>query len=563
MLNALPSFTASSLPAAANAHGATSALRADDVGTPRGGFAGVLNQAKAPTAAHKIPTAARAPATTTTTAQASDPSTSNRASPANAVHGGSATGARVKATGAAKPGPAKVGATMGSPGASGAPAQTPAAETSDEAAATTTSDDASDDPAAATIAALGGPVAPASAALPSTPPAIGLGIVSAPLTLDVTPDPSAAAAPLGNDTVSGSGMDAPALQTALLNGAIAVANAGGGAAPTAASNPTGADEAWLTATAGAGTPDSADDLIATEAAAPGLGTDPALAAAASANAVPAAVAAALAPPSTALPAPPGASPSPGNASASATVAALLSGAGASANGAPVLANAAPLSAAQAVNPPTSGPAGQGTPASPAEFTELAIVPNATAAPLPAEGATANALPNPAAGLSFAAGLADALATQGSGQSAAPTEVQVPASVNSPEFAPALGLTISTLAANGVQEARLQLHPAELGPITVQIALDGSGARVDFQADVAQTRQAIEASLPALAGALREAGLTLTGGGVSQQSPQSGQSGQANGQGARRGRHGLADEGAAAVASVSRATTRRGLVDLMA
>ena len=68
----------------------------------------------------------------------------------------------------------------------------------------------------------------------------------------------------------------------------------------------------------------------------------------------------------------------------------------------------------------------------------------------------------------------------------------------------------------MQEARLQLHPAELGPIAVQIVLDGVQARVDFRAEVAATRQAIEAGLPELASALREAGLTLAGGGVFQQ-----------------------------------------------
>ena len=75
--------------------------------------------------------------------------------------------------------------------------------------------------------------------------------------------------------------------------------------------------------------------------------------------------------------------------------------------------------------------------------------------------------------------------------------------------------------DGVQEARLQLHPAELGPVTVQIALEGRAAHVDFTAAVAATRESIEQSLPALAAALRESGYTLTGGGVSSHARQSG------------------------------------------
>ena len=70
--------------------------------------------------------------------------------------------------------------------------------------------------------------------------------------------------------------------------------------------------------------------------------------------------------------------------------------------------------------------------------------------------------------------------------------------------------------NGLHSASLQLNPAEMGPVSVRIALEGSTAQVEFQADRASTRQAIEASLPALATALREAGINLAGGGVFEQ-----------------------------------------------
>jgi flagellar hook-length control protein FliK len=55
----------------------------------------------------------------------------------------------------------------------------------------------------------------------------------------------------------------------------------------------------------------------------------------------------------------------------------------------------------------------------------------------------------------------------------------------------------------------------MGPISVQIALQGTQAQVDFGADSSATRQIIESGLPELAAALREAGFTLSGGGVSQ------------------------------------------------
>jgi flagellar hook-length control protein FliK len=90
---------------------------------------------------------------------------------------------------------------------------------------------------------------------------------------------------------------------------------------------------------------------------------------------------------------------------------------------------------------------------------------------------------------------------------------IAARIDTPAFAPALGTTLSLLARDGVQQAQLSLHPAELGPVAVQITVDGNQARVDFHAAHAATRAALEASLPELAAALRDSGLTLTGGGV--------------------------------------------------
>jgi flagellar hook-length control protein FliK len=150
---------------------------------------------------------------------------------------------------------------------------------------------------------------------------------------------------------------------------------------------------------------------------------------------------------------------------------------------------------------------------------------------------------------------------GTAPTMAESQIRVP--LEHPDFAPALGAQISLFARDGVQTARLQLNPAEMGPITVQISLDGSAARVDFQADLAGTRSVIEASLPALAGALQDAGMTLAGGGVSQQSsgqrqapePQPGSTARRTGEGGGR------DAGASAPAPLPART--RGLVDLVA
>ncbi len=111
-----------------------------------------------------------------------------------------------------------------------------------------------------------------------------------------------------------------------------------------------------------------------------------------------------------------------------------------------------------------------------------------------------------------------VATPNTGNPTAPAvAVALATPVTAPEFAQELGLRMSMLAQGGVQHAELHLNPADMGPVSVQIVLDGNQARVDFGADVAATRAAIEAGLPALASALNDAGFTLSGGGVSQHS----------------------------------------------
>ena len=171
----------------------------------------------------------------------------------------------------------------------------------------------------------------------------------------------------------------------------------------------------------------------------------------------------------------------------------------------------------------------------------------------------------------------AIATPGAGsvatlaKAAALHEARIATAVTDPGFAPALGATLTLLARDGVEQARLNLHPADMGPITVQIAVSGTAARVDFHADVAATRAALEAALPALASALHDAGLSLSGGGVFQPSVDT-QAGQASGGQAGQGddqrprRNPLHDTTAGANAVPQRSSPSRaprGIVDLVA
>lgn len=117
---------------------------------------------------------------------------------------------------------------------------------------------------------------------------------------------------------------------------------------------------------------------------------------------------------------------------------------------------------------------------------------------------------------MAAGVQTPQAASRTGEAAAPVVVQVPTPATAPEFSQTLGVQVTVLAKDGIQQAELHLNPAEMGPISVQIAIDGTQAQVNFGADSAATRQIIESGLPELAASLREAGFTLSGGGVHSQ-----------------------------------------------
>lgn len=155
-------------------------------------------------------------------------------------------------------------------------------------------------------------------------------------------------------------------------------------------------------------------------------------------------------------------------------------------------------------------------------------------------------------------------------SAESAQLHLQSPLHAPAFAPELGARLSVLAADGVQEAQLHLNPAEMGPVQVQIVLEGQQAQISFHAEHAETRRVLEQSLPDLAAALRDSGLTLSGGGVFQQARDS--SGQtesrgdegrrADGRGSRRE---MRVDGAGSDLAASPGPMRRsqGVVDLYA
>jgi flagellar hook-length control protein FliK len=107
-----------------------------------------------------------------------------------------------------------------------------------------------------------------------------------------------------------------------------------------------------------------------------------------------------------------------------------------------------------------------------------------------------------------------------------------AAPGSADFAPQLGAQLSRFVRDGIHHAQLELNPTEMGPLTVQIQLDGNSAHVHMAAEHMLTREALEQAMPQLASSLREAGLTLTGGGVSDQARQSAQDATPDGRNSR-------------------------------
>lgn len=147
----------------------------------------------------------------------------------------------------------------------------------------------------------------------------------------------------------------------------------------------------------------------------------------------------------------------------------------------------------------------------------------------------------------------------------PMHSHVSPPIDSPSFAPALATQVRWLVREGVSQAQIQLNPAEMGPVSVRIVLEGREVRVDFGADAVATRQVLEASLPVLAAAFDDSGLTLTGSSV-----RDGQSGSPP----SHDRHGPRGHGARATTDATHAGTdglpaaarpaaARGLVDLVA
>jgi len=99
---------------------------------------------------------------------------------------------------------------------------------------------------------------------------------------------------------------------------------------------------------------------------------------------------------------------------------------------------------------------------------------------------------------------------------APT-MRVHADVDSAEFPQSLADRVSFMVDNSWSNAKLQVNPPQLGPIELQIAVQGDRAQVMMSTHSALTRDALESSVPKLREMLNSQGFTQVNVDVSQRS----------------------------------------------
>ena len=100
--------------------------------------------------------------------------------------------------------------------------------------------------------------------------------------------------------------------------------------------------------------------------------------------------------------------------------------------------------------------------------------------------------------------------------AAPTMLQLPSPVGGQTFAQDLGQQVAWLSGQGVKQARIRLHPEELGSLDVKVSVTHGRVDVVFSAQHPAAVAAVQQSLPQLDHMLAQHGLSLGHAEVGQQ-----------------------------------------------
>jgi flagellar hook-length control protein FliK len=96
-------------------------------------------------------------------------------------------------------------------------------------------------------------------------------------------------------------------------------------------------------------------------------------------------------------------------------------------------------------------------------------------------------------------------------------MRVHADVDSADFPQGVADQVSLAVDNGWSSAKLAVNPPQLGPIELQIAVQGAHAQVSMSTHSAVTREALESSAPKLRDMLSSQGFTQVSVDISQRS----------------------------------------------
>ena len=141
---------------------------------------------------------------------------------------------------------------------------------------------------------------------------------------------------------------------------------------------------------------------------------------------------------------------------------------------------------------------------------------------------------------------------------APHALAIASPVGSHDFAQQLGQQVAWLGGQDIKQARIRLHPEELGSLDVKVSVQHGGqVDVSFAAQHPATVHALQQTLPQLDALLAQQGLSLGQAQVGQQSPGGGD---ANRQSPAAGTAG--DPGDAAIGEVGAAPPTIGAVGLL-
>ncbi|MDR5875283.1 flagellar hook-length control protein FliK [Vreelandella gomseomensis] len=166
----------------------------------------------------------------------------------------------------------------------------------------------------------------------------------------------------------------------------------------------------------------------------------------------------------------------------------------------------------------------------------------------------------------AAGIGQPAPAATTGSAAMPTPAAVSTPVTSPAWPQQLGQQLVQFAQRGGDQlVQMQLHPAELGPLSISLKFGEQGAQAHFLSNHAQVRQVIEQAIPQLREALAEQGIALGDTSVGEQRQSSDEQGMAQSSSGTGGQPGLdsGEEGNGSAPTLNAPIALDGRVDLYA